>query len=154
MLIYISILITEQMTEWEREREGGERALFNKEENFWQTLILTNVCLLFQEKSPYHHHHHHHLPQWAKGEGYPVANDTKSALNTLPALSLKVCQRLHFGRWPHKEHNNGPQCFPSADGRKKKKKTATAARAVCGLPQQHNCYSHLFDLLHIYIPVT
>lgn len=131
MLIYISILITEQMTEWEREREGGERALFNKEENFWQTLILTNVCLLFQEKSPYHHHHHHHLPQWAKGEGYPVANDTKSALNTLPALSLKVCQRLHFGRWPHKEHNNGPQCFPSADGRKKKKKRQPQLHVLC-----------------------
>lgn len=47
------------------------------------TLILTNVCLLFQEKKP------------REGEGNDFARATGSGLHILPTMSLKVCQRLY-----------------------------------------------------------
>lgn len=50
------------------------------------TLILTSVCLLFQEKKP------------REGEGNGFSRATGSGLHILPTMSLKVCQRLYH-RW-------------------------------------------------------
>jgi len=103
---------------------------FQKWKMLWGwTLILTNVCLLFQEKKS------------REGEGNAFARATGSGLHILPTMSLKVCQRLYRRGRPTSRTIMALNAYHLRRGKK-----AIAARVHVSTSHEPTRISHITEL--------